>query len=161
MHLRNERFSSQRKSKLEPRGDRPFQLVEKINDNAYKLDLPGEYNVSATFSVSDLNPFDVGESNSRSNPFEERGNDGDSVAPSSPQLIQVPESVITRSRAKKLRDELNYFCKGFMEGQAKYIQEELKLFNSVGWNDEDPSGYIISDGPREHCKVKAGLKPPA
>ena len=38
------------------------------------LDLPGEYNVSATFNVSDLYPFNIGE-DSRTNPFEERGND--------------------------------------------------------------------------------------
>jgi hypothetical protein len=46
-----------RHSKLLPRGDRPFQVVERINDNAYKLDLPGEYGVSASFNVADLSPF--------------------------------------------------------------------------------------------------------
>ena len=45
-----------------------------MNDNAYKLDLPGEYNVSATFNVFDLSPFDVGD-DSRMNLFEEGGND--------------------------------------------------------------------------------------
>ena len=79
MHFRKERFPSQRKSKLEPRGDGPFQVIEKINDNAYKVDLPGKYNVSASFNVSDLSPFDVGETDSRTNPFEERGNDEDST----------------------------------------------------------------------------------
>ena len=49
-------------------------MVARINDNAYKLDLHGEYNGSATFNVYDLSPFDVGE-DSRMNPFEERGND--------------------------------------------------------------------------------------
>jgi hypothetical protein len=34
--------------------------VERINDNAYKLDLPGEYGVSASLNVADLSPFDVG-----------------------------------------------------------------------------------------------------
>ena len=43
------------------RGDRPFQVLEKINDNAYKWDLPGEYdNISVTFNVVDLSLFDVG-----------------------------------------------------------------------------------------------------
>lgn len=40
VHLRKERFLSQRKSKLMPRGDGPFQLLERINDNAYKIDFP-------------------------------------------------------------------------------------------------------------------------
>ncbi|KAH9744190.1 Endonuclease [Citrus sinensis] len=51
-------MDAQSRSKLLPRGDGPFQVVARINDNAYKLDLPGEYNVSATFNVSDLSPFD-------------------------------------------------------------------------------------------------------
>ena len=80
VHLRKERFPNPRKSKLQPIEDGPFQVLTKINDNAYKIDLPGEYDyVSATFNISDLSLFDVGE-NSRMNPFEERGND-ENVAP--------------------------------------------------------------------------------
>ncbi|KAH9698149.1 Endonuclease [Citrus sinensis] len=74
LHMRKERFPERRKSKLLPRGDGPFQVLERINDNAYKLDLPGEYNVSATFNVSDLSPFDVGV-DLRTNPLQEEGND--------------------------------------------------------------------------------------
>ena len=76
VHIRKERFPAYRKSKLQPRGDGPFQILERIIDNAYKVDLPGEYGVSATFNVSDLTLFDVGD-DSRSNPFEERGDDVD------------------------------------------------------------------------------------
>ena len=74
MNLRKEMFPSHRHSKLNPLGDGPFQVLECINDNAYKIDLPGEYNVNATFNVYDLSPFDVG-SYSRTNIFEEGGND--------------------------------------------------------------------------------------
>ena len=67
--MRKERFPEQRKSKLQPRGNGPFQVLERINDNAYKIDLPGEYNVSSTFNVSDLSLLDVeGESDLRTNP---------------------------------------------------------------------------------------------
>ena len=58
LHFHKERFPIQRKSKLQPRGDGPFHVVEHINDNAYKLDLKGESNVNATFNVADLVPFD-------------------------------------------------------------------------------------------------------
>ena len=34
VHMRKERFPNQRKSKLQPRGDGPFQVLERINDNA-------------------------------------------------------------------------------------------------------------------------------
>ena len=74
LHLRRERFPKQRHSKLQPRGDGPFQVVARVNDNAYKLDLPGEYSVSATFNVSDLVPFDYEGGDLRANPFEEGGN---------------------------------------------------------------------------------------
>jgi len=79
VHMRKERFPTQRKFKLQPRGDGPFQVLERINDNAYKIDLPSEYgNVSATFNVGDLSLFDAGHgSDSRTNPFEEGGNDRD------------------------------------------------------------------------------------
>jgi hypothetical protein len=59
VHIRKERFPNQRKSKLQPRGDDPFQVLERINDNAYKIDLPGEYGVSPTFNVDDLTLFDT------------------------------------------------------------------------------------------------------
>ncbi|XP_019435366.1 PREDICTED: uncharacterized protein LOC109341851, partial [Lupinus angustifolius] len=81
VYMRKERFPAQRKSKLQPRGDGPFRVLERINNNAYKLDLPGEYgNISATFNVADLSLFDAGdediaESDSRSNPVQEGGDD--------------------------------------------------------------------------------------
>ncbi|RDY03871.1 Tf2-9, partial [Mucuna pruriens] len=79
VHRKKERFPTQRKYKLQPRGDGTFQVLKKINDNAYKLDLPTTYdNISPTFNVAYLSLFVVGEeSDSRMNPFEEGGNDKD------------------------------------------------------------------------------------
>jgi hypothetical protein len=67
LHLRKECFSEKQRSKLLPQGDRPFEGVEHINDNAYKLDLPGEYGISASFNVANLSPFNVGD-DLRTNP---------------------------------------------------------------------------------------------
>ncbi|KAH9792628.1 Endonuclease [Citrus sinensis] len=108
VHMRKERFPAQRRSKLLPRGDGPFQVVARINDNAYKLDLPGEYNVSATFNVSDLSPFDVGE-DSRTNPFEERGNDENhqGTIKTSSDPLHIHGGPITRARAKNMQATLN------------------------------------------------------
>lgn len=50
-----------RKSKLLPRKDRPFQVLERVNDNAYKMDFSNEYNVCTTFNVSYLSLFVVGD----------------------------------------------------------------------------------------------------
>ena len=56
-----EQFSKRRKCKLLPQRDGPFQVLEQINDNAYNLNLPSEYNISASFNVSNLSPFDAGD----------------------------------------------------------------------------------------------------
>ncbi|XP_075657334.1 uncharacterized protein LOC142627371 [Castanea sativa] len=72
-------FQKKRRSKFLPRGDGPFQVVERINDNAYKLDLPGEYGVSASFNVADLSPFDVGD-DLGTNPSQEGENDANQGA---------------------------------------------------------------------------------
>jgi hypothetical protein len=105
LHVRKERFPTKRCSKLRTRADGPFEVLERINDNAYKLDLPGEYNVSATFNVTDLSHFDVG-GDLRANPFQEEGNDGDQGT-TSKDFIQVPIGPVTRARAKKFKDVLN------------------------------------------------------
>ena len=52
VHMHKERFPNQRKSKLQPHGDGPFQVLERINDNTYKFDLPGNYGVSVTFKIT-------------------------------------------------------------------------------------------------------------
>ncbi|KAH9724618.1 hypothetical protein KPL70_007553 [Citrus sinensis] len=85
VHMRKERFPAQRRSKLLPRGDGPFQVVARINDNAYKLDLSGE--------------------DSRTNPFEDRGNDEnhqENTIKASSDPLHIHGGPITRARAKKI-----------------------------------------------------------
>ena len=81
LHLRKDRFPTKRESKLSPRGDGPFQILKKVNNNAYKLDLPVEYGVHDTFNVIDLSPFvGTNEENDdldlRTNSFQGGGDDG-------------------------------------------------------------------------------------
>ena len=83
-------------------------MIEKINDNAYKLDLPSEYQVSATFNVTDLSLFDAGdEFDSRTNPFQEGGNDENSTKANNVQdQLQGVDGPLTRARAKRLKEAL-------------------------------------------------------
>jgi precorrin-4 methylase len=48
LHLRKEQFQELRKSKLMSHAVGPFEILAKINDNAYKLELPTEFGVSPT-----------------------------------------------------------------------------------------------------------------
>jgi hypothetical protein len=68
------------------------------------VDLPGKYNVSATFNIFDLSPFDAGD-DSRMNLFEERGNYGNGGS-NLKDPLQVPDGPITRSRAKKIKEAM-------------------------------------------------------
>ena len=77
VHLRKERFPSKRKNKLMPRAEGPYKVVARVNDNAYKIELPGDYGVHATFNVGDLSPYldDDGLAELRSIPFKGGGDD--------------------------------------------------------------------------------------
>jgi hypothetical protein len=57
LHLRKEWFPDLRKSRLMPRADGLFKVLEKINENAYKLDLPADFGVSPTFNIADLKSY--------------------------------------------------------------------------------------------------------
>ncbi|WZY93770.1 hypothetical protein YC2023_066099 [Brassica napus] len=53
LHMRPERFPEERKSKLSPRGDGPFRVLDRINDNAYRLELPDDGDVLRTEPVQE------------------------------------------------------------------------------------------------------------
>ena len=67
------------------------------------MDLPSEYSVSITFNVANFSLFDVGD-DSRSNPFEERGDDA-TQAPKDP--LEVSVGPITRLKAKRFKEVFN------------------------------------------------------
>ncbi|RDY12204.1 hypothetical protein CR513_03037, partial [Mucuna pruriens] len=52
VHLRKERFPHFRKSKLLLRGDDPFKIIKKINDDAYKVKMPREFGEDDAYSES-------------------------------------------------------------------------------------------------------------
>uniref|UniRef100_A0A151UGN9 Transposon Ty3-I Gag-Pol polyprotein n=1 Tax=Cajanus cajan TaxID=3821 RepID=A0A151UGN9_CAJCA len=101
LHLRKDKFPSIRKSKLSPRGDGPFQVLKKINNNAYVLDLPSEYGVSPSFNISDLSLFtgvdeqDEDSLDLRSNLLQEGGGDGGPWA----------KGPTTRAMTKRMHEE--------------------------------------------------------
>ena len=117
---------------MNSRGDGPFQVLERINDNAYKIDLPGEYNVSPTFNVSDLSLYDVGE-DSRTNPFEESENDTNKQDTSSDPL-QIPSGPITRAQVRRLQETLNGL---FQKAWARQRLSESNYFIHVSMIDMD------------------------
>lgn len=58
--FQKERFLHDRKENLSPRGDDLFKVLERINENAFKIDLPSEHNVHNVFNISHLSSCVVG-----------------------------------------------------------------------------------------------------
>lgn len=141
VHMRKERFPAQRRSKLQPRGDGPFQVVARINDNAYKLDLPGEYSVSATFNVADLSPFIADDEDSRTNPFEERGNDAMQSDP-----LSIDGGPMTRAKAKRMKEALNGLIQDIWADCASSSMESafggFPTMQCVGFKGKRPQIYF-------------------
>ncbi|KAK1685676.1 hypothetical protein QYE76_046524 [Lolium multiflorum] len=112
----------------------------KINDNAYKLELPAELGpVSPTFNIADLKPyFEEDEIASRTTSIQEGEHDEDipsidtTAVPTATQ-IQGP---ITRARAK----QLNYQVLSFL-GTVPHIHENMMLPKS------DMFVTLRNDGP--------------
>jgi hypothetical protein len=91
--------------------DGSFKILEKINDNAYKLELPLEFGVSPTFNIADLRPY-FGEEDkvpSRMTSIQEGENDEDITTSD----ITIPsielQGPITRSRVQQLHHQINSF----------------------------------------------------
>ena len=61
LYLHKDHFPNLRKSELMPLANEYFKVLdEKINNNAYKLELPATFEVSPMFIILDLRPY-VGE----------------------------------------------------------------------------------------------------
>jgi hypothetical protein len=112
LHLRKDHFLDLHKSKLMPRAAGPLKVLEKMNDNVYKLELPAEMGtVSPSFNIADLKPYfgEEDEIASMTTSIQEGEDDEDipmvdtTVAPTA-TLPHIPQfqGPLTRARARQL-----------------------------------------------------------
>ncbi|KAF8054126.1 hypothetical protein N665_1346s0001 [Sinapis alba] len=152
LHMRSERFPNQRKSKLAPRGDGPFKVVKKINDNAYQLELPGELNVSSTFNVSDLSYFHADESVLRSEPSQE-GECDEAIEPdiNIPTLRRSPRTRSgTRGVIASFSEAIEgLFAKDNSNPNLEDITSRVSKLSISGQEDKEKVPYVIQDGPKD------------
>jgi hypothetical protein len=137
--LRKDRFPALRKSKLMPRADGPFKVLERINDNAYKRDLPVDFGVSSTFNIADLKPY-LGEDDEielRMTQMQEGEDDedittNDTSTPTPASTSPTPLGPITRARARRLTHQVS----SLLSSGASYLDNgntcTLVLVRNIG-----------------------------
>jgi hypothetical protein len=116
LHLRKEQFPDLRKSKLMARADGPLKVLEKINENAYKLNLPADFGVSPTFNIADLKPYlgEEDELESRTTQIQEGEDDVDinTNNTSTPTYNHI-SGPITQARACQLKNQVSSFVASY------------------------------------------------
>jgi hypothetical protein len=99
-------------------------VLERINENAYKLELPADFRVSPTFNIADLKPYlgEEDELESRTTQIQEREDDEDIpiIGTTTPTTQQGP---ITQAQAR----QLNYQVKSFLAIQTSYSPNGVLL----------------------------------
>jgi hypothetical protein len=178
IHLRKERFLEQRKSKLMPRGDGPFRVLTKINDNAYKIDLPLSYGVRNTFNVADLLPYTCEDtSESRMTPFQ--GEEDDTTTPLSNTLrpprhttstqvqptsspTQAFDGPITRSRAKKLQQELHALLYEFkLNTNENFMLPKSCMLILLRFTKKEGQNILKANQQEELCPSQSSATDPS
>jgi hypothetical protein len=95
-----------------PRADGPFKVLQRINENAYKLNLPADFGVSPTFNIADLKPYlgEEDELESRTTQMQEREDDEDFNTNDASTPIPVPlAGPLTRARVRQLNHQVSSF----------------------------------------------------
>ncbi|RDX91633.1 hypothetical protein CR513_26355, partial [Mucuna pruriens] len=144
VHLRKERFTHFRKSKLLARGDNPFKILNKIHNNAYKVDMPQVFRGNTTFNVIDLTHFVIGTQapHLRSNSSQEEEEDDAYMGDHTEELREgmneeashALEGPMTRRRVKRIQDEVQHelaTLKGKEEGNMDCLIKELVSCSSL------------------------------
>jgi len=85
-----------------PRDDGPFEVLEKINDNAHKVDFLEDYGVLATFNVADLSAYQVSDHlvNLRIKSLQQGEHDGVPLAKTWKRVLRVQQGLMQVPKSK-------------------------------------------------------------
>ncbi|WVZ90355.1 LOW QUALITY PROTEIN: hypothetical protein U9M48_036664, partial [Paspalum notatum var. saurae] len=146
LHLRRDRFSELRKSKLMPRADGPFKVLHKVNENAYKLDLPADFVVSPTFNVADLKPYlgEEDELESGTTQMQEGEDDEDTNTIDTSMAAPPPLGPMTHTRAHQLNHQVSSFLSSCPLGLYNGDAGALVLLRNDG--EDQKGGRLVKAG---------------
>ena len=143
-----------------PRVAGPYKIIEKINDNAYKLELPPEFGVSPTFNIAYLKPYlgEQDELESRMTQFQE-GEDDEDITPSNipadpPTIMQ---GLMTRARMRQLNLEVSSFLSDpFHTFENRLLPNDVILLRNFGEGHEGLRGSGGGDDDQQGRPIETG-----
>jgi hypothetical protein len=124
--------------------DGSFKILEKINDNAYKLELAPEFGVSPTFNISYVRPYlgEEDEDPSRTTSIQEGEDDEDITTPDTSIPSIELQGPIMRSRAQQLRHRVNSFlCSSANDLENRLLPNDLIVIRNQGVDHEEHARY--------------------
>jgi hypothetical protein len=137
----------------------PFKILAKINDNAYKLELPPEFRVSLSFNISDLRPYFREEDEMPSSTTSMQEGEDDDDINTSATIIPSIEILgpITRSRAQQLNHQVNSFlCSSAYNIESRLLPNDLIVLRN---QEEDHGGqteHQEGSGEARRCAREGG-----
>jgi hypothetical protein len=137
----------------------PFKIFTKINDNAYKLELPPEFGVSPSFNISDLRLYlrEEDEIPPRMTSMQE-GEDDEDINTSA-TIIPFVEIVgpITRSRAQQLNHQVNSFlCSSTYNIESRLLSNDLIVLKNQGEDHRGKMEHQKGAGETRRCAREGG-----
>jgi hypothetical protein len=124
--------------------DGPFKILDKINDNAYKLELAPEFGVSPTFNISYVRPYlgEEDEDPSRTTSIQEGEDDEDITTPDTSIPSIELQGPIMRSRAQQLRRRVNSFlCSSANDLENRLLPNDLIVIRNQGVDHGEHARY--------------------
>jgi hypothetical protein len=133
-----------------------FKILEKINDSAYKIELPSEFGVSPTFNISDLQPYMVDEDEVPLRTMSiQKGEDDEDITmldTTTPSIeVHVP---IMRTRAQRLNHQVNsLLCSSASDLENKLLPNDLIVIKNQGLDHGGLVGHQEGAGePRKYAQ---------
>ncbi|RDX99730.1 Retrovirus-related Pol polyprotein from transposon 17.6, partial [Mucuna pruriens] len=106
------------KSKLLPRGDGPFKIIKKLNDNAYKVDMSQAFGGSNNFDVCKRKILKTNSLQGENDADTDLHNLGDMKEEAAP----TPQGSMTRGRLKRMQEEVHKEL-ALVQGHEETLEE--------------------------------------
>ena len=136
-----------------PRAAGPYKILEKINDNAYKLELPPEFRSSPTLNIADLKPYLGQEDELESRTTQMQEGEDDEDINTTPTPSPAPLGPITRARAR----ELNHQVSSFSNSCPLYLDNgdtcTLVLIRNNGEDQQDKGWALAGFGLQDSTNL--------